>query len=81
TENYVLVEHTEPLPTYTPREDTTSSTATQTLGTVAPSNIAPPTEPLINATSPSHSTANSNSVATPPVAPGELPPSYDEVAS
>ncbi|CAG8759248.1 6928_t:CDS:2 [Dentiscutata erythropus] len=71
-EDYVLIEHTEPLPTYTPREDSTTSTATQTLGTAASSNFTPPTEP--------HSTS-ANSVAPPPVVPGELPPSYDEVAS
>ncbi|CAG8493153.1 15168_t:CDS:2 [Cetraspora pellucida] len=79
SESYVLVEHTEQLPTYTPREDSTS-TATQALGTAASSGVMPPTGPLTNATSPSHSTLV-NSAAPPPIAPGELPPSYDEVTS
>ncbi|CAG8679610.1 9907_t:CDS:2, partial [Racocetra fulgida] len=75
SESYVLIEHTEPLPTYTPREDSTS-TATQALGTGA-SSITPPTGPLTNATSPSHSTSV-NSTAPPPIAPDELPPSDNE---
>ncbi|CAG8635818.1 102_t:CDS:2 [Racocetra persica] len=78
SESYVLIEHTEPLPTYTPREDSTS-TATQALGTGA-SSITPPTGPLTNATSPSRSTPV-NSAAPPPIAPDELPPSYDEITS
>jgi len=73
------VEHTEPLPIYTPRQENLSTTA-QT----SSSNVVPPETPLNNLESSTGATTSRNiststEVRPPPVAPNELPPAYDEV--
>ncbi|CAG8488420.1 11064_t:CDS:2 [Scutellospora calospora] len=81
TENdgFVHVEHTEPLPTYTPREDSTSPLTTTQTSTAASDIAAPMEPPFINATSP-FINATSPSQFTFVRSPDELPPSYDEIA-
>jgi len=71
------VEHTEPLPIYTPRQENSSSTAqTSTTSDVVPSEV-----PLNNLGPSIEATTSRNSaeIRPPPVAPDELPPAYDEV--
>jgi len=80
-EGTVPVEHTEPLPMYTPRQENSSSA--QTL-TTSCSNVVPPEAPLNNlepsadATT-SHNISTSTEAIPPSVAPDEMPPAYDEV--
>ncbi|GES86739.1 WW domain binding protein-2 [Rhizophagus clarus] len=75
------VEHTEPLPMYTPRQDNSSSAQTSTSSC---SNVVSSGAPLNSLEPPADTTAPRNiSTSTearpPPVAPDELPPAYDEV--
>jgi len=79
SEGTAPVEHTEPLPIYTPRQENSSSTA-QTSTTF--SNVVPP-ETSFNNPGPSieSTTSTSAEIRPPPVAPDELPPAYDEVVN
>ncbi|CAG8483252.1 10027_t:CDS:2 [Funneliformis mosseae] len=77
-----LVEHTEPLPTYTPRQ--VNSSASHSSSGAISSDVLSPEVPLINTEQAAGATTSRNNSTTtevrpPPVAPDELPPSYDEV--
>jgi hypothetical protein len=72
------VEHTEPLPIYTPRQENSAQSSSTS------SNVVPQGAPLNNP-GPSIEATTSRNISTsaevrpPPVAPDELPPAYDEV--
>ncbi|CAG8487184.1 2005_t:CDS:2 [Acaulospora morrowiae] len=70
-EGSAAVEHVEPLPIYTPQENSSTSSTAQTTSfdPLAATSSIPPTA----TTSPLRSR-----VSSPPVAPEELPPSYDD---
>jgi hypothetical protein len=71
------VEHTEPLPMYTPRQENSSSAQ---ISSSSCSNVVSPGAPLnssADATT-SRDISTSTEARLPPVAPDELPPAYDE---
>ncbi|RIA93506.1 hypothetical protein C1645_762169 [Glomus cerebriforme] len=75
------VEHTEPLPIYTPRQENSSSAQTSTTSC---NNVVPP-ETSLNNLGPSAEATTSRNISTstevrpPSVAPDELPPAYDDI--
>jgi len=69
------VEHTEPLPIYTPRQENSENS----LSTAQSPTSVPPEAPLNNLGPSIEATTSRNTARPPPVAPEELPPAYDEV--